>query len=226
MLMKKYSVIIPALNEADYIGPTLERLQAARARGHEVILVDGGSADDTCGVAAGMVDQVLQCAPDRAGQMNQGARSARGDIFIFLHADTWLHNEFDRVLDKRDISERSWGHFDIRLSGRHIMFRCIERLMNLRVRLTGIVTGDHSIFIGRHLFRQMNGYANIPLMEDVELTGRLNDSSLPIRIRQTVTSSSRRWEQHGIARTVLLSWTLRSCYALGFDPRDLVKQYY
>lgn len=224
--MKKYSVIIPTLNEADYVVPTLERLQAARARGHEVILVDGGSSDDTCGAASGMVDRVLECAPGRAGQMNHGAGNAHGDIFIFLHADTWLHNEFDGILDERGISERTWGHFGIRLSGSHIMFRCIERLMNLRVRLTGIVTGDHTIFTGRHLFRRMNGYADIPLMEDVELTRRLNKISPPVRIGQTVTSSSRRWEKHGIARTVLLSWTLRSCYALGFDPRDLVKQYY
>ena len=89
---------------------------------------------------------VLECAPGRAEQMNHGARNARGDIFIFLHADTWLHSEFDRILDERGISERTWGHFDVRLSGSHIMFRCIERLMNLRVRVTGIVTGDHTIF--------------------------------------------------------------------------------
>ena len=226
MLMKKYSVIVPALNEAEYIGATLARLQGARARGHEVILVDGGSTDDTCIAAAGMVDRVLVCAPGRAGQMNHGARNARGDIFIFLHADTWLHGEFDRILDERSISEQGWGYFDIRLSGGHLMFRCIEKLMNVRVGITGIVTGDHTIFTGRQIFRQLGGYADIPLMEDVELTGRLNKISPPIRIRQSVTSSSRRWEKHGIARTVLLSWTLRSCYALGFDPRDLVKQYY
>ena len=158
----------------DISGATLERLQSARARGHEVILVDGGSTDDTCAIAAGMVDQLLECVQGRAVQMNHGARCARGDIFIFLHADTWLHSEFDRILDARGVSEQGWGHFDIRLSGSHVMFRCIETLMNIRVRVTGIVTGDHTIFTGRHIFRQVNGYADIPLMEDVELTGRLN----------------------------------------------------
>ncbi len=224
--MQKYSVIIPALNEADYIGATLECLQAARGRGHEVILVDGGSTDDTCGIAADGVDQVLKCAPNRGGQMNHGASRARGDIFIFLHADSLLHSEFDRILDERGVSDDTWGRFDIRLSGNHFMFRCIEKLMNLRARLSGIATGDQAIFTGQHIFRQVNGYTDIPLMEDVELTGRLNKISPPVRIRQTVVSSSRRWEKYGIARTVLLSWTLRFCYAIGFDPRDLAKQYY
>lgn len=224
--MNKYSVIIPTLNEEDYIGTTLDRLQDARARGHEVILVDGGSTDGTCRVAAGLADQLLACAPGRAGQMNYGARSAHGDVFIFLHADTMLHGEFDGILDKTGVSRQSWGHFDIRLSGNHVMFRCIEKMMNLRVRLTGIVTGDHAIFAGSHVFRQVNGYADIPLMEDVEMTERLNKLSSPVRIRQAVTSSSRRWEKHGIARTVLHSWTLRARYALGYDPFDLAKEYY
>ena len=224
--MKKYSVIIPTLNEADYIGATLERLQACRARGHEVILVDGGSTDDTCGIAAGMVDQALECAPDRAGQMNLGASVARGNIFIFLHADTLLHGEFDRMLDSHPVSEDTWGRFDIRLSGNHFLFRFIEKFMNARSRLTGIATGDQAIFTGRRIFRQVNGYADIPLMEDVEISSRLKQISAPACIGQKVTSSSRRWEKHGIARTTVLYWKLRFCYGIGFDPRELVKQYY
>ena len=224
--MQKYSVIIPALNEADYIGATLERLQAARSRGHEVIVVDGGSSDDTCSIATARVDRVLTYAPGRAGQMNHGAQIARGDIFVFLHADTLLHNEFDRILAERGVSDTTWGHFDISLSGNHVMFRCIEQLMNIRTRLTDVATGDQTIFTGRQIFRQLGGYADIPLMEDVELTSRLNKIATSIRIGQAVTSSSRRWEKYGIVRTILLSWRLRFCYAIGFDPHTLVKQYY
>ena len=224
--MHTYSIIIPTLNEEDYIGATLERLQAARGRGHEVILVDGGSTDDTCRIAAGRVDHVLECAPGRARQMNRGAQVARGDIFVFLHADTLLHGEFDRVLDTHSVSENTWGRFDIRLSGNHFMFRCIEKFMNTRSRLTGIATGDQTIFTGRRIFRQVNGYADIPLMEDVELSSRLKQISAPACIGQKVTSSSRRWEHHGIARTTLLCWKLRFCYGIGFDPRELAKQYY
>ena len=224
--MHKYSVIIPALNEAEYIGPTLERLQAARARGHEVILVDGGSEDDTCAVAGTAVDRILQCEPNRARQMNHGARVADGEIFIFLHADTLAPVEFDRFLDARGACAHTWGSFDVRLSGSHVMFRCIERFMNLRSRATGIVMGDQAIFAGRHLFRQLNGYADIPLMEDIELSRRLKQAAPPIRIEQPVVSSSRRWERHGIARTTLLSWKLRCCYAIGVNPHTLAKQYY
>ena len=160
--MQKYSVIIPALNEADYIGKTLERLQAARGRGHEVILVDGGSSDNTCGLAENKVDHVLQYEPGRAGQMNHGARIATGDVYVFLHADSLLNSEFDRILDERSVSGNAWGRFDIRLSGEHFMYRCIERLMNVRSRLTAIATGDQAIFTGREIFRRLNGYADIP----------------------------------------------------------------
>ena len=224
--MQKYSVIIPALNEADYIGATLARLQPARARGHEVILVDGGSADDTCGIAAAGVDRILQCGPNRGAQMNLGAGAAGGDILLFLHADTLLPGEFDRILDDRGAAGNAWGSFDVRLSGGHFAFRCIERMMNLRSRLTGVALGDQAIFAGRRLFERLNGYADIPLMEDVELAGRLKKVSSPIRIGQPVVSSSRRWEQHGIARTVLLSWQLRCCYAIGADPRKLAGKYH
>ena len=223
--MQKYSVIIPALNEEEYIGATLERLQPARARGHEVILVDGGSDDKTCAVAASAADRVLQCNAGRATQMNCGAEAARGQVYLFLHADTLLPADFDRFLDARAVCADFWGSFDIRLSGRHISFRCIERCMNLRSRLTGIAMGDQAIFTGSQLFNRVNGYADIPLMEDIELCARLKQISAPLRIGQPVISSSRRWEQHGIASTVLLSWKLRLCYALGADPKQLARLY-
>ena len=223
--MQKYSVIIPALNEADCIGATLERLQVARARGHEVILVDGGSADDTRAIAAPAVDRVAQCAPGRGAQMNLGARLATGEVCVFLHADTLLPADFDRLLDARGVDGNVWGSFDIRLSGAHFMFRGIERYMNLRSRLTDVVMGDQAIFIGLRLFGELNGYADIPLMEDIELTRRLKKQAKPVRIRQPVLSSSRRWEQQGIIRTGLLSWKLRFCYAIGVEPHRLARQY-
>ena len=224
--MQKYSVIIPALNEADCLTDALERLQAARGRGHEVILADGGSVDATRELAQGQVDQILECDPGRGRQMNRGAEIATGGVYVFLHADTLLSPDFDRTLDNLFVSENDWGRFDIRLSGEQPVFRCIETMMNIRSRLTGIATGDQAIFAGRQIFQEIKGYAELPLMEDLELTARLKKNSPPVCVAEKVISSSRRWEKNGALKTILLMWKLRLRYALGHDPRALARAYH
>ena len=224
--MQKYSVIIPALNEADCLTDALERLQAARGRGHEVILADGGSVDATRELAQGRVDQILECDPGRGRQMNRGAEIATGGVYVFLHADTLLSPDFDRTLDNLFVSENDWGRFDIRLSGEQPVFRCIETMMNIRSRLTGIATGDQAIFAGRQIFQEIKGYAELPLMEDLELTARLKKNSPPVCVAEKVISSSRRWEKNGALKTILLMWKLRLRYALGHDPQALARAYH
>ena len=224
--MQKYSVIIPALNEADCLTDALERLQAARGRGHEVILADGGSVDATRELAQGQVDQILECDPGRGRQMNRGAEIATGGVYVFLHADTLLSPDFDRTLDNLFVSENDWGRFDIRLSGEQPVFRCIETMMNIRSRLTGIATGDQAIFAGRQIFQEIKGYAELPLMEDLELTARLKKNSPPVCVAEKVISSSRRWEKNGALKTILLMWKLRLRYALGHDPQALARAYH
>lgn len=224
--MQKYSVIIPALNEADCLANALERLQAARGRGHEVILADGGSVDATRELAQGRVDQILECDPGRGRQMNRGAEIATGGVYVFLHADTLLSPDFDRILDNLFVSENDWGRFDIRLSGEQPVFRCIETMMNIRSRLTGIATGDQAIFAGRQIFQEIKGYAELPLMEDLELTARLKKNSPPVCVAEKVISSSRRWEKNGALKTILLMWKLRLRYALGHDPQALARAYH
>lgn len=224
--MQKYSVIIPALNEADCLTDALERLQAARGRGHEVILADGGSVDATRELAQGRVDQILECDPGRGRQMNRGAEIATGGVYVFLHADTLLSPDFDRILDNLFVSENDWGRFDIRLSGEQPVFRCIETMMNIRSRLTGIATGDQAIFAGRQIFQEIKGYAELPLMEDLELTARLKKNSPPVCVAEKVISSSRRWEKNGALKTILLMWKLRLRYALGHDPQALARAYH
>ena len=224
--MQKYSVIIPALNEADCLTDALERLQTARGRGHEVILADGGSVDATRELAQGRVDQILECDPGRALQMNRGAEIATGGVYVFLHADTLLSPDFDRTLDNLFVSENDWGRFDIKLSGDQPVFRCVETMMNIRSRLTGIATGDQAIFAGRQIFQEVKGYAELPLMEDLELTARLKKRSPPVCVTEKVISSSRRWEKNGPLKTILLMWKLRLRYALGHDPKALARQYH
>lgn len=220
------SVIIPALNESRQIERTLSALQGMREEGHEAILVDGGSGDGTPEIAAPLVDRVLLRPRGRARQMNAGARGARGDVFLFLHADTFLPpDSIGALLNEFPSSRRAWGRFDVRLSGRGSLLRLTARLMNVRSRLTGIATGDQAIFVRREAFEKVGGYPEIPLMEDIAISRALKRVSRPLCIRRPIVTCSRRWEERGVCRTILLMWWLRFAYYLGADPRRLARSY-
>jgi rSAM/selenodomain-associated transferase 2 len=220
------SVVVPALDEAPVLAATLERLRPMRARGAEVIVVDGGSADGTREVASALADRVLAAPRGRASQQNAGAAAARGAVLLFLHADTLLPADADRlVLDGLARAGRGWGRFDVRLSGSHPLLRLTGRLIGLRSRLTGIATGDQAIFVRRDRFEAVGGFPAIPLMEDVALSRALRRTGPPLCLRQRVVTSSRRWEERGIARTILLMWRLRLAFALGADPVRLAERY-
>jgi rSAM/selenodomain-associated transferase 2 len=224
--MPRISIIIPALNEAAAIGATLAPLQPLRGRGHEVVVVDGGSVDGTPEIARPMADQVIASPRGRAAQQNAGAAAATGDVLLFLHADTLLPPDADRlVLDGLRTSGRGWGRFDVRLSGAAPLLRVVERMISLRSRVSGIATGDQAIFVRADWFRRTGGFPPIPLMEDVALSAALKRLGPPLCLRERVTTSSRRWEERGIARTILLMWRLRLAYALGADPADLAGRY-
>lgn len=221
------SIIIPALNEAAGIAAFLEVLQPLRDRGVELILADGGSDDDTAAIAAPLVDQVIQAPRGRALQMNAGAALAHGDVLLFLHADSRLPAEADRlVLEGLRASGRRWGRFDVKLSGRAATLRLVERMMNLRSRLTGIATGDQGLFIERGLFRESGGFPAIALMEDVAFTSRLRRHGRPLCLGEKIITSSRRWETNGIWRTIVLMWSLRIAYFLGMHPDRLARIYH
>ena len=221
------SVIIPALNEADAIVDALTALQPMRERGQQLILVDGGSQDNTVPLAESMVDQVLQSSAGRATQMNAGAAVANGDLLWFIHADTRMAPDTDVLLTNalHDF-DKQWGRFDTRLSGDAIALRLIEQMMNWRSRLSGIATGDQGIFICRKTFEQIGGFADIPLMEDIDISKRLKRAAgRPLCLTRKLLTSSRRWETQGILRTMILMWRLRLAYALGTDAEDLARQY-
>lgn len=224
----RLSIIIPVLNEEATIARVLGRLQPLREDSRcEIILVDGGSSDATLAIAKPLVDQLLQAQAGRALQMNRGAQSAQGEWLLFLHADTQLPDNFYHLMfSQLEEASSGWGRFDLRLSGRHWLFRLIERMINLRSRISGIATGDQAIFVRAEQFRAIGGFAVIPLMEDVDFSRRIKRLGSPVCIKTPAVTSSRRWEQQGILATVWLMWKLRFLYFLGVSPERLVEEYY
>lgn len=204
----------------------LERLQPLREEGDELIVVDGGSDDQTLQLSEPLVDHTIETYAGRATQMNVGAALASNEVLLFLHADTHLPNDaHQQINNSLNRTMKVWGRFDVRLSGEHFMFRIIEKMINLRSCLTGVATGDQAIFVRKGVFDLFGGYAEIPIMEDIELTKTLRTISKGCCIRSSAITSSRRWEEHGIFKTVGLMWRLRLQYFLGGDPRKLADSY-
>jgi rSAM/selenodomain-associated transferase 2 len=222
----RISVIVPALNEAGTVQATLRALQALRARGHEVIVVDGGSTDDTVPCCRPLADRVIQTSRGRARQLQAGAMQAQGGIFWFLHADTVPPQDADlAILHALQHTRHRWGHFDVRFQERDFLLTLIAAAMNRRARLSRIATGDQGLFVTRELFEHINGFQQVPLMEDIALSRSLKHRTPPVRIARKLTTSARRWKHHGIVTTVLLMWSLRLAYFLGASPATLARYY-
>jgi rSAM/selenodomain-associated transferase 2 len=224
--MSKLSIIIPVLNEGDGITAALDALAHLRALGTEVIVVDGGSRDATVERARSYADRVISAPRGRALQMNAGAEKASGEVLLFLHADTRLPAEADRlVLNGLDRWQRVWGRFDVDIDGRSPLLPLVAWLMGLRSRLTGIATGDQAIFVRREAFQAVGGFPPIALMEDIAICKRLKRVGRPLCLRACVTTSARRWEKNGVLSTIFLMWRVRLAYFLGADPKRLAQQY-
>ncbi len=225
--MKGLSIIVPVLNEAPRLPALLANL-AARCGEAEAIIVDGGSTDGSAEVAraAGWA-RVLATPAGRARQMNAGAAAAAGEVLLFLHADTLLPDSAsDDIRAALADPEVVGGRFDVRLDHPGRLYRAVEALMNVRSRWSGIWTGDQAVFVRRAVFRRLGGFADIPLMEDVEFTRRLKRAGRGACLRSRVITSARRWERDGPARTILLMWALRFLYRAGVPPVRLHRWYY
>jgi rSAM/selenodomain-associated transferase 2 len=219
------SIVVPVLNEAAEIVAALSALQALRAGGAELIVADGGSNDATVALATPLADRVIATPRGRASQMNAGAGVARGEVLLFLHADTRLPDDPLTRIAAGLGEGRAWGRFDVRIEGRSMWLPLVAALMNRRSRLTGIATGDQAMFVTRQAFRAVGGFPDIPLMEDIALSQRLLKFSRPACLAARATTSGRRWERHGVWRTILKMWRLRLRFFLGADPRQLAREY-
>ena len=221
------SIIIPTLNEGHQIAAILMRLQGYRSEGAGIILVDGGSRDNTVELATPLVDRVITTEAGRSTQMNAGAALATAEVLLFLHADTVLPAHAPQlILQGLTDARYRWGRFDVTIAGEHFFLTVIAWFMNHRSRLTGIATGDQAIFMTREVFDQLGGFPDQALMEDIEMTSHLRKLGPPLCLHERVITSGRRWEKHGVWRTIWLMWRLRLQYFLGAKPADLHRSYY
>ena len=220
----RISIVIPVLNEASRIVATLTALAPLRAQGAELIVVDGGSSDDTAALCKGLADAVLSAPRGRALQMNAAARAASGAVLLFLHADTRLPDDALTQIAQA-VQTQPWGRFDVRIAGRSPILPVVAALMNMRSRLTGIATGDQALFVRRDAFDAVGGFPAQPLMEDIELCKRLRRLGRPACLRAKVVTSGRRWDSRGAWRTIGLMWRLRLLYWLGVPAERLAAAY-
>ncbi|OUS10320.1 hypothetical protein A9Q90_01525 [Gammaproteobacteria bacterium 54_18_T64] len=220
------SIVIPVLNEADEIYPCLRRLQALRKQGVQLIVVDGGSDDDTVAVATPLADQVITSDKGRARQMNAGAALADREWLLFLHADTRLPINLPDIMLVWGFTPSVWGFFGIKVRGAPALLRVVQWLMNRRSFLTSISTGDQCQFVKREVFEKIGGFADIPLMEDIELSKRLKRQSRPLFVNAKAETSGRKWQRDGVWSTIFLMWRLRLAYFFGVSSKDLEQRYY
>jgi rSAM/selenodomain-associated transferase 2 len=222
----RISVIIPALDEALTLPPTLQAVRDLPcSEPIELIVADGGSRDNTAALAQQMGARLVSGVRGRARQMNLGAATASGDVLLFLHADTRLPANALQQVEAAVSKGALWGRFDVQIQGRARMLQVVAFMMNWRSRLTGIATGDQAMFMTRSAFDALGGYPDQALMEDIEMSRRLKRLRAPACLSGPAITSGRRWETRGIWRTILLMWRLRWAYWRGTAP-DLLAQRY
>ncbi len=217
------SIVIPTFNEADYLECRLTHLfNSIDPEQTEIIISDGGSNDGSLEITANFPCVVIIGSPGRASQMNRAASRARGEWILFLHADTKLPENWQESI----LTSRQWGFFPVKLSGKHRLFRVIERAMCLRSSITCVATGDQAIFFQRDFFQQIDGFDEIPIMEDIAISKKARLISPPDIASKAIITSSRRWEKNGMVKTIFLMWWLRLAYWLGTSPVRLHRIYY
>jgi rSAM/selenodomain-associated transferase 2 len=225
MNLNKISIVMPALNEAKIIGDTLGRLSLSE--GEDLIVVDGGSTDDTVSIARQFTDKVYAAKTGRARVMNFGAEKASGGMLLFLHADCVLPENAFQII-RETLKDRGIvaGAFDLSIDKAGLSFRIIEFGANLRAHMTHLLYGDQGMFLRKEIFSRIGGFADIPLMEDMEISLRLRKLGRIIFVKPPIKASARRWLEEGAVHTTLRDWTNAFLYRfLKVSPEKLIKYY-
>jgi rSAM/selenodomain-associated transferase 2/rSAM/selenodomain-associated transferase 1 len=222
--VQNISIVIPALNEAAAIVRTLSRLEGVENL--EVIVVDGGSIDETAELAGSRGAKVVQSNPGKALQMNSGAKAAAGDILVFLHADTLLPENFShQIISALNQNGVAAGAFRLAINSTRAGIRIIERMANLRSRLLQLPYGDQALFMRKVLFEEIGGFPDLPIMEDFILIRRLKHKGKIVLLPESVMTSPRRWLNFGIFKTWLINQLIIIAYYLGIPPERLNRWY-
>lgn len=220
----RFSVIIPALDEAQFVGRAIASAGVGVA---DVLVADGGSTDGTPAAAVRLGAGVIDVPRGRGGQMDGAASVATGDVFVFLHADTTLpplwHEAVEAALEDAGVVG---GAFSLRIDGRGFFYRLVERSIALRSRAFGLIYGDQAIFVRREAFFKAGGFRKLPLMEDVDCVRRLKKAGKVVVLDKSVTTSARRWEEKGLLINTVRNWFFLALYFMGISPEALCKRYY
>ena len=219
------SIVIPTLNEETSLPRLLAQLHSKKSNTTEIIVVDGGSTDQTLTNIVETADLIIKSQPGRAEQMNAGAARAKGRCLWFLHADSKVDFDFETIITS-SLGQHTWGWFDIRIDHRQKIFRMIEFMMNTRSRLTSVATGDQGLFMLKDIFVQSEGFPKIALMEDVAFAKKLRKLSKPFVSQHRVRTSARHWIENGPIQTIVKMWILRLLFCLKVSPVWLEKLYY
>lgn len=225
--MSKLSLIVPVLNEESNLVKQRTTFNNLIKIGHEIIVVDGGSEDKSLEIAKDIGCVCLQTKSSRGFQLQAGAEKCSNEVLVFLHADTQLPTNFVTNIQQSLINtNKHWGRFNVTFTNPSLAFKIVALFMNTRTCLTSVVTGDHVIYVRRDTYFELGGFADIPLMEDIEFSKRLRKHSRSVCLKDRVITSSRKWEKNGILKTIISMWQFRLLYFFGASPSSLAKRYY
>ncbi|MBD2682242.1 MULTISPECIES: TIGR04283 family arsenosugar biosynthesis glycosyltransferase [Nostoc] len=220
----KISIIIPAINEAGNIKEAIATTK--NSINIEVIVVDGGSSDDTAAIAQSLGVKVISSSPGRAVQMNAGAVAASGEILLFLHADTRLPAGFDEMIcTALQQPGTVAGAFNLRIDASLLSLRWVEFGVKWRSHFCQMPYGDQAIFLSKAVFQEIGGFPELPIMEDFELMRRLKVKGRIAIISTPVVTSARRWLQKGVFKTTLVNQIVIIAYFLGVSPARIRRWY-
>ena len=225
--ISRLSIIIPTYGDIEQVEHLVRVLQPLRSQGVELLVANGFAAEaDRAAELLGFVDQLVECSPGRARQMNAAAARAGGEFLLFLHADSVVSLSLFTPFLLATPADGNWGFFRLIISPAYGLMPLVAKLINWRSAFTSIATGDQALWVRRSLFEQLGAYPDQPLMEDIALCARLRQQYKPTQFPGFVETSARRWQKNGQLKTILTMWWLRLQYWLGVDPKKLAATYY